>query len=117
MLAAWYDRQGAAADVLQVGELPDPQPAAGEVRVRLAVSGVNPDDTKKRDGWVGNPMLFPRVIPHSDGAGVIDAVVAVYASRANRPEVPLWPLLFANTTLRMMGSDDFSTSAKAIAVQ
>ena len=45
------------------------------------------------------------------------AVVAVYASRANRPEVPFWPLLFANTTLRMMGSDDFSTSAKAIAVQ
>ncbi len=281
MLAAWYDRQGAAADVLQVGELPDPQPAAGEVRVRLAVSGVNPGDTKKRDGWLGNPMSFPRVIPHSDGAGVIDAVgsgvasarlgqrvwvygaqsyrpfgtaaqmtvvpdnqavalpdavsgelgaslgipgitahrcvfsdgpvtgksvlvhgvlgavssmaaqlarwkgatvvgtvrrtedveqvdhtvcesvvaldgpnpvqavrdiapdgvdrvievslsdnidfdtavvandavVAAYASRANRPEVPFWPLLFANTTLRMMGSDDFSTSAKAIAVQ
>ena len=281
MLAAWYDRQGAAADVLQVGELPDPQPAAGEVRVRLAVSGVNPGDTKKRDGWMGNPMSFPRVIPHSDGAGVIDAVgsgvaaarlgqrvwvygaqsyrpfgtaaqmtvvpdnqavalpdalsgelgaslgipgitahrcvfsdgpvtgkrvlvhgvlgavssmaaqlarwkgatvvgtvrrtedveqvdhtvcesvvaldgpnpvqavrdiapdgvdrvievslsdnidfdmavvandavVAAYASRANRPEVPFWPLLFANTTLRMMGSDDFSTSAKAIAVQ
>ena len=281
MLAAWYDRQGAAADVLQVGELPDPQPAAGEVRVRLAVSGVNPGDTKKRDGWLGNPMPFPRVIPHSDGAGVIDAVgsgvaaarlgqrvwvygaqsyrpfgtaaqmtvvpdnqavalpdavsgelgaslgipgitahrcvfsdgpvtgkrvlvhgapgavssmaaqlarwkgatvvgtvrrtedveqvdhtvcesvvaldgpnpvqavrdiapdgvdrvievslsdnidfdmavvandavVAAYASRANRPEVPFWPLLFANTTLRMMGSDDFSTSAKAIAVQ
>ncbi len=46
-----------------------------------------------------------------------DAVVAAYASRANRPEVPFWPLLFANTTLRMMGSDDFSTSAKAIAVQ
>ena len=74
MLAAWYDRQGAAADVLQGGELPDPQPAAGEVRVRLAVSGVNPGDTKKRDGWLGNPMPFPRVIPHSDGAGVIDAV-------------------------------------------
>lgn len=281
MLAAWYDRQGAAADVLQVGEFPDPQPAAGEVRVRLAVSGVNPGDTKKRDGWLGNPMPFPRVIPHSDGAGVIDAVgsgvaaarlgqrvwvygaqsyrpfgtaaqmtvvpdnqavalpdavsgelgaslgipgitahrcvfsdgpvtgkrvlvhgvlgavssmaaqlarwkgatvvgtvrrtedveqvdhtvcesvvaldgpnpvqavrdiapdgvdrvievslsdnidfdmavvandavVAAYASRANRPEVPFWPLLFANTTLRMMGSDDFSTLAKAIAVQ
>jgi NADPH:quinone reductase len=46
-----------------------------------------------------------------------DAVVAVHASRANRPVVPFWPLLFANTTLRMMGSDDFSRSAKAIAVQ
>ncbi len=97
MLAAWYDRQGAAADVLQVGELPDPQPAAGEVRVRLAVSGVNPGDTKKRDGWLGNPMPFPRVIPHSDGAGVIDAVgsdvaaarlgqrVWVYGAQSYRP--------------------------------
>jgi NADPH:quinone reductase len=281
MLAAWYDRHGAAADVLQIGELPDPEPAAGEVRVRLAVSGVNPGDTKKRAGWLNNPMPFPRVVPHSDGAGVIDAVgtgvaatrvgqrvwvygaqsyrpfgtaaqmtvvpdnqavavpdaisdelgaslgipgitahrcvfgdgpvagmrmlvhgvlgavgsmaaqlarwkgatvvgtvrhtedveqvdptvcesvialdgpnpvqavrdiaadgvdrvievslsanidldmavvandavVAAYASRADRPEVPFWPLLFANTTLRMMGSDDFSASAKAMAVQ
>jgi len=66
MQAAWYDRQGAAADVLQIGELPDPEPAAGEVRVRLTVSAVNPGDTKKRSGWLGNPMAFPRVIPHSD---------------------------------------------------
>lgn len=69
MLAAWYDRQGAAADVLEVGELPDPEPQLGEVRVRLTVSGVNPGDTKKRAGWLGNPMAFPRIIPHSDGAG------------------------------------------------
>ena len=74
MLAAFYDRQGAAADVLHVGEVPDPEPGAGEVRVRLTVSGVNPGDTKKRSGWLGNPMPFPRVIPHSDGAGVVDAV-------------------------------------------
>jgi NADPH2:quinone reductase len=76
MLAAFYDRQGAAADVLHVGDLPDPEPGAGEVRVRLTVSGVNPGDTKKRSGWLGNPMAFPRVIPHSDGAGVVDAVGA-----------------------------------------
>lgn len=76
MLAAFYDRQGAAADVLHVGEVPDPEPGAGEVRVRLTVSGVNPGDTKKRSGWLGNSMPFPRVIPHSDGAGVVDAVGA-----------------------------------------
>jgi NADPH:quinone reductase len=97
VLASWYDRQGPAAEVLQVGELPDPQPAAGEVRVQLAVSGVNPGDTKKRSGWLGNPMAFPRVIPHSDGAGVIDAVgsgveegrigqrVWVYGAQSYRP--------------------------------
>ncbi len=81
MLAAWYDRQGPAGEVLQVGELPDPEPAAGEVRIRLTVSGVNPGDTKKRSGWLGNPMAFPRIVPHSDGAGIIDAVGARVAER------------------------------------
>jgi NADPH:quinone reductase len=74
MLAAWYDRQGPAAEVLQVGELPTPEPGPGEVRVRISLSGINPGDTKKRRGWQGSPMSFPRIIPHSDGAGVIDAV-------------------------------------------
>ena len=74
MRAAWYDRQGAATDVLQVGQVPDPAPGSGEVRVRLTLSGVNPGDTKKRRGWLGSRMPYPRVIPHSDGSGVIDAV-------------------------------------------
>ncbi|MFD9503377.1 NADPH:quinone reductase [Streptomyces sp. NPDC060035] len=74
MIASWYDGQGPAADVLHVGELPDPQPGPGEVRVRVAVSGVNPGDTKKRLGWLGSSMPYPRVVPHSDAAGVVDAV-------------------------------------------
>jgi NADPH:quinone reductase len=74
VLAAWYDRQGPAAEVLQVGEMPAPEPGPGEVRVRVRLSGINPGDTKKRSGWQGMPMSFPRIIPHSDGAGVIDAV-------------------------------------------
>jgi NADPH2:quinone reductase len=76
MIAAWYDRQGPAAEVLRIGEFPAPEPGPGEVRVRVALSGVNPGDTKKRAGWPGSPMIYPRVIPHSDGAGVIDAVGA-----------------------------------------
>src|SRR3954466_3126119 len=72
--AVWYDRQGPASEVLQSGELPDPQPKPGEVRVRVRYSGVNPGDTKKRRGWLGSSMPHPRVIPHSDAAGVIDAV-------------------------------------------
>jgi NADPH:quinone reductase len=76
MIAAWYDRQGPPADVLQVGELAVPEPAPGEVRVRLSLSGANPGDTRKRQNWLGNPMAFPRIIPHSDGAGVIEAVGA-----------------------------------------
>ena len=74
MLAVFYDRQGPAAEVLQVGDLPDPRPGPGEVRVRLRYSGVNPGDTKKREGYFGSAMPYPRVVPHSDGAGTIDLV-------------------------------------------
>jgi NADPH2:quinone reductase len=76
MKAAWYDRQGLAAEVLQVGERPEPAPGPGEVRVRVSYSGVNPGDTKKREGWLGSAMPHPEVIPHSDGAGVVDQVGA-----------------------------------------
>lgn len=72
--AAWYDRRGPAREVLEVGELPDPEPGPGEVRLRIRCSGLSPGDVKKRAGWQGSPMPFPRVVPHSDGAGVIDAV-------------------------------------------
>jgi NADPH2:quinone reductase len=76
MIGAWYDRQGPAAEVLEVGELPAPEPDAGEIRVKVVLSGINPGDTKKRAGWPGSPMIYPRVVPHSDGAGVIDKVGA-----------------------------------------
>jgi len=72
MKAVWYDRTG-GPEVLTYGELPTPSPAPGEVLVRLATSGVNPSDWKTRSGSA-RPMLFPRVVPHSDGAGTIEAV-------------------------------------------
>jgi NADPH2:quinone reductase len=74
MKAAFYEKLGAAREVLQLGELQEPHPAAGEVRVRVEWSGVNPSDVKSRMGVRSNEMPFPRVIPHSDGSGVIDAV-------------------------------------------
>jgi len=74
MKAVWYERQGPAAEVLTYGELPDPETGAGEVRVRLRFSGINPGDTKKRLDAFGYGMSYPRVIPHSDGSGVIEAV-------------------------------------------
>jgi NADPH2:quinone reductase len=97
MRAVWYERQGDAGDVLVVGEVPRPEPGPGEVRVRVAVSGVNPGDVKKRQGWLGSTMPYPRVIPHSDGAGTVDAVgdgvdetrvgqrVWVYGAQSYRP--------------------------------
>lgn len=74
MRAAWYDKQGPARQVLIVGEMPDPHPGAGEVRIRVAASGINPGDTKKRQDTFGVGMPYPRVIPHSDGAGQVDEV-------------------------------------------
>jgi NADPH2:quinone reductase len=74
MKAAWYEKQGAARDVLVVGKMDDPQPSAGEVRIRLAFSGVNPGDVKKREDVFGIGMAYPRVIPQGDGSGTVDAV-------------------------------------------
>jgi NADPH:quinone reductase len=80
-----------------VGELPAAEPGPGEVRVRLALSGPNPGDMKKRHGWLGSAMAFARIIPHSDGAGVIEAAgpgvgpgrvgerVWVYGAQSYRP--------------------------------
>jgi NADPH2:quinone reductase len=73
MRAAYYERNGTAPDVLQVGDIETPLPARGEVRVRLRTSGVNPSDVKSRAGRT-RKIAFPRVIPHSDGAGEIDCV-------------------------------------------
>lgn len=88
MKAAFYTTQGPAADVLQIGEQPTPTPQAGEVLVRLKSSGANPSDVKSRAGARGMP--FPTIIPHSDGAGVIESVGAgVDPSRINQ-NVWLW---------------------------
>ena len=81
MRAAYYERNGTAREVLQVGELATPHAGPGEVRVKLATSGVNPSDVKSRQGTT-RKIAFPRVIPHSDGAGVIDEVGAACRNRA-----------------------------------
>lgn len=74
MRAAFYERFGPAGEVLTIGELPKPVPGRGEVRVRVHFSGVNPSDVKTRNGMRGGALPFPRIVPHSDGAGCIDAV-------------------------------------------
>jgi NADPH2:quinone reductase len=74
MKAAWYEKQGAARDVLVVGETQDPEPGPEEVRIRVTASGINPGDVKKRQDAFGYGMPYPRIIPHSDGAGTIDRV-------------------------------------------
>ncbi len=73
MRAAWYEKNGPAAEVLHLGEIETPKPGPGEVRVKLKTSGVNPSDVKTRAG-TARKIAFPRVIPQSDGAGEIDMV-------------------------------------------
>lgn len=73
MIGASYKERGAARDVLNVGELPMPAPGKGEVLVRIHASGVNPSDVKTRNGNLG-PLTVPLTIPHSDGAGIVEAV-------------------------------------------
>lgn len=74
MQATWYEQQGAARDVIQSGEMQIPEPGAHEVRVKVYASGVNPSDTKSRSGWGGITLAYPRIIPHQDGAGIIESV-------------------------------------------
>jgi NADPH:quinone reductase len=73
MHAVWYERNGEAADVLRYGELTTPSPGPDEVLVRLATSGINPIDAKRRRGARGQVIKDPLVIPGFDGAGVIEA--------------------------------------------
>ena len=74
MKAAWIEEFGAARQVLKIGEQEKPTPKTGEVLVRLKTSSVNPSDVKKRAGAFNNLLDDGLVIPHSDGAGVIEAV-------------------------------------------
>jgi NADPH2:quinone reductase len=72
MRAGWYERKGPAEEVIKIGEMATPSVGPGEVLVRMHASGINPSDYKRRAN-VDIPMEFPRVIPHSDGAGIIAA--------------------------------------------
>jgi NADPH2:quinone reductase len=74
MRAATYTELGPAADVLHIGDMEMPEPGPGEIRVKLHTSGVNPSDWKARLRGRGGVMPFPKITPHSDGAGVVDAV-------------------------------------------
>jgi NADPH:quinone reductase len=89
MRIAYYEKNGSAADVLQFGTMDDPKPGPGEVRVKLKTSGVNPSDVKTRAGLT-RKMAFPRVVPHSDGAGVIDMTGLGVADKRIGERVWIW---------------------------
>jgi NADPH2:quinone reductase len=89
MHAAFYEKNGPAREVLKLADVDTPRPGPGEVRVKLAASGVNPSDVKARGGST-RKIAYPRVIPHSDGAGEIDMVGAGVSSVRLGERVWLW---------------------------
>ncbi|MBI2799354.1 MAG: NADPH:quinone reductase [Gammaproteobacteria bacterium] len=90
MRAISYTQVGPAREVLQAVELPTPRPGPGEVRVRLITSGVNPSDVKTRSGMRSKVLPFPRLVPHSDGAGVIDEIGSGVAPARLGERVWIW---------------------------
>jgi len=92
MQAIVYSEFGPATDVLDLREIPTPHPANGEVLVRMHRSGVNPSDVKARAGsrpGITKPP-FPQIIPHSDGAGIIEAVGQGVAKTRIGERVWIW---------------------------
>jgi NADPH2:quinone reductase len=90
MRAALYVRTGPAREVLRIVELPTPHPVAGEVRVKLSWSGVNPSDVKSRAGARTRTLPLPGIVPHSDGSGVIDEVGAGVSPARIGERVWIW---------------------------
>ncbi|WP_040167881.1 NADP-dependent oxidoreductase [Microbacterium gorillae] len=76
---ATYDTTG-GPEVLHLTDVPDVEPGAGEVAIRVRAVGLNPFDAKVRSGFIPMEAPFPRRIG-SDLAGTVDAVGrgAVYA--------------------------------------
>lgn len=97
MKAAWYSAFGPASEVLKTGELETPEPSEGAVRVRLITSGVNPVDVKRRAGGRGSAMDSERLIPHFDGAGIIDEVGPGVSSVAKGDRVWLYEAQWQRT--------------------
>lgn len=90
MRAATYSQTGLADEVLNVGQQPRPKPGSGEVLVRIHASGINPADVKRRAGWNSAKMSHALVIPHCDGAGLIEAVGADVSTDRIGTRVWLW---------------------------
>jgi NADPH:quinone reductase len=126
MKAVWFEKKGAARDVLVYGEMADPAPDVGQVRVRVHVSGMNPSDTKTRGGYGGNmAMEFPRIVPGQDGAGVIDRVgpgvpesrigerVWIYEAYRGRPlgTAAEYTVVPSHHAVKLPDSIDFDTGA------
>ena len=87
MKAVWFAEYG-GPEVLRYGELPDPEPAPGEVLIAVHAAGVAPGDTLVRSGKLRHlfPQTFPAV-PGRDGSGVVVATRGAAAPAIGREVV------------------------------
>jgi NADPH:quinone reductase-like Zn-dependent oxidoreductase len=75
-------------EVLEVVELPEPHPEAGQVRIRVRAAGVNPIDWKVRSGAMGGEL--PRRVGQ-EAAGVVDELGSGVSDVAVGDEAFGWP--------------------------
>jgi len=101
MRAAVLTAHGGLEQVQYVGDLPIPEPGAGEVRLHMKAAALNRVDLFVRVGWKGLNLHFPHVIG-SDGAGVIDAVGAGIKHLAIGDPVAVDPMFLPDDPLLFM---------------
>ena len=112
MLAAYYDCFG-PPDVLRIGDIPVPRPRKGEVLVRIAASGINPSDVKRRGGWRAATWPGHRIVAHCDGAGTV--VEAGNQADRNRIGQRVWIWSIPGRTFLRDGLE-YGTAAEFLAV-
>lgn len=91
-----YTRTG-GPEVLGLVDKPVQVPGAGQVRVRIHRSGVNPTDVKSRRGGPESALVDPAQVPGQDGAGVIDAVGHGVGTERVGERVWIWEAAYRRT--------------------
>ncbi len=89
MKAAFYKAYGAATHVLEVGDADVPEVGPDDVRVRVHYSGINPSDCIRRRG-LRERLNDPFIVPHNDGAGIIESVGKNVSSSRIGERVWIW---------------------------
>jgi NADPH:quinone reductase-like Zn-dependent oxidoreductase len=98
-------RKHGGSEVLELMELPTPEPRAKEVRVRVKAVALNHLDIWVRQGWPGLKLALPHVLG-SDVAGVVDSVGSEVTDLPVGTEVLVNPGLSCGVCERCLSGDD-----------